>query len=193
MTNSVKDLIKKGRTYRSFRPEKVDRACLEELVDGARLVGCATNRQVLKYRLVTDDAETAGMLEQVRFGGMLNGLHLPPERRYPRAYLVICHDTSVAPEAPFHLMDVGMAAEAIVLEATQRGLGCCLLGSFRPEALHRFLGLPDHLVPKLAIAVGVPDESVRLTELPADGSTAYYRDEAGVHVVPKRPLKDVLL
>jgi len=42
------------------------------------------------------------------------------------------------------------------------------------------------------IALGKPAETVQLVEA-VDGKTTYYRDENGVHYVPKRPLEDILL
>ena len=54
------------------------------------------------------------------------------------------------------------------------------------------LGLPEHIEPKLVIAIGKPAETVVLTEA-VDGKTTYYRDENDVHYVPKRPLEEILL
>ena len=48
---------------------------------------------------------------------------------------------------------------------------------------------------KLVCAFGLPAEEVRLEPLSAspDGSIKYWRDDAGVHHVPKRSLEDVLI
>ena len=45
----------------------------------------------------------------------------------------------------------------------------------------------------LVVALGKPKETVRIVDLPENGSTAYYRDENGVHYVPKRSLDDIIL
>jgi hypothetical protein len=45
----------------------------------------------------------------------------------------------------------------------------------------------------LVIALGYPVEERRIAPVGADGSLRYYRDEAGVHYVPKLSLKDVLV
>ena len=54
------------------------------------------------------------------------------------------------------------------------------------------LSLPENLVPKLILGLGVPDEQVVLTEA-ADGQVKYYRDSEDVHYVPKRPLDEIII
>ena len=55
------------------------------------------------------------------------------------------------------------------------------------------MGLSEGIEPNLVVALGKPAEKVILTEVGADGSTAYYRDENDVHYVPKRRLEDIIL
>ena len=45
----------------------------------------------------------------------------------------------------------------------------------------------------LVIALGMPDETVVLTELKPGESFNYYRDENDVHYVPKRPLDEIII
>ena len=67
-----------------------------------------------------------------------------------------------------------------------------MLGSFDPARLNADFEIPDRYTPLLAIALGKPAETVVLTDA-RDGSLRYYRDEAGIHYVPKRALKEVLI
>ena len=89
--------------------------------------------------------------------------------------------------------DVGIAAQTILLAAVEKGLGGCMIGSFRKPELKSLLGLSEGIEPNLVVALGKPAEKVILTEVGADGSTAYYRDENDVHYVPKRRLEDIIL
>ena len=107
---------------------------------------------------------------------------------------MICLDKSIAPNETAFLRDVGIAAQTILLAATEKGLGGCMIGNFNRAALKELIQLPENVEPNLVVAIGKPAEKVVLTEAGADGNTRYYRDETGtVHFVPKRALKDILL
>ena len=79
-----------------------------------------------------------------------------------------------------------------MLAANERGLGGCIIGSATEEAMADILGLEENIVPKLILALGVPDEKVVLDEA-EDGDTSYYRDAEGVHHAPKRSLNDIII
>jgi hypothetical protein len=68
-----------------------------------------------------------------------------------------------------------------------------MLGAIDRDGIRADLGIDAAYEVLLAIALGAPGERVVLTDLPADGTTAYWRDAAGVHHVPKRALADVLI
>ena len=52
------------------------------------------------------------------------------------------------------------------------------------------LAIPDGL---LVIALGKPAEAVEIEMVGAGGDIRYWRDESGVHHVPKRMLEDLIL
>jgi len=43
------------------------------------------------------------------------------------------------------------------------------------------------------LALGKPKETVKIVDIPENGSVKYYRDQDQVHYVPKRHLEDVLV
>ena len=89
-------------------------------------------------------------------------------------------------------VDEGIAAQTIVLAATQAGYGGCMLHAFNKAGATQALGLEAAgVAPLMVIALGRPAEEVRLE--PLDASPNYWRDEASVHHVPKRSLADVLV
>ena len=55
------------------------------------------------------------------------------------------------------------------------------------------LKLTENLRPLLVIALGKSIEDIRIVEIEECESTDYYRDEAGIHYVPKRKLDDVII
>ena len=187
----LKELVEKNRSYRSFKPNtEIDKSVLLELVDIARKCPAAMNAQPLKYKIVTDKAERGALFSICRFATKL-GIKLPPEGHEPAAYIVICHDKNVSTEKPIFLYDVGIVTQTIMLAATERGLGGCIIGSATEEAMAKVLDLPENIVPKLILALGVPDEKVELVEA-KDSDTSYYR-ENGVHYAPKRKIEDIII
>ena len=119
-------------------------------------------------------------------------MQFPPKGHEPTAFLVICADLSIANCSENTLIDVGIAAQTFLLAATEEGYGGCMFRSFAPDAVRECLGLSASLVPVLVIALGKPDETVKLVELPESASVNYYR-ENGVHCVPKRSLDDLVI
>ena len=171
------------RSYRSFdRSVPLTREELAAFVECARLAPSSRNLQMLKFRLATNPAECAALLPHTRWAALLREL---------RAYIVICADTRLAPDpAPFQ-RDVGICAQCILLAATEAGFGGCMIGSFNPDGVRLALELPGCLPPQLVLALGKPDEAVRLTSPGPDGSIAYFRRD-GVHMVPKRQLEELI-
>ena len=149
------------------------------------------NTQPLKYVIVNGGEIKDKLFATTRWAGKL-GIKLPPEGHEPAAYIVICHDTSIAAERPIFLYDIGIVTETIMLAANERGLGGCIIGSATEEAMKDVLGLDENIVPKLILALGVPDEKVVLAEA-VNGDTSYYRDENGTHYAPKRALEDIII
>ena len=190
---NVKELIKSSRSYRSFDPTAlISREQLTEFVECARFSPSSRNLQALKFRLVTDTDECDKVLANTRWAGLLSHLEIPPKGHAPVAYIVICIDTSLTDTlAPFQ-RDVGICAQSILLAATEAGFGGCMIGNFAANEVKSALNLAEQLAPQLVIALGKPDETVKLVDPAADGSVTYYR-EGGVHYVQKRPLKEIVL
>ncbi len=190
----LKDLILASRSFRSFSPSvRITEEELRTLVDHARVTASSLNLQMLKFRLVTNRDEVAAVQDDVRWAGKIRDIvKLPPDGHGPAAFIVICTDRSVHPAADGFLIDVGIAAEAIMLAATEAGLGGCMMTSFSRETLPSLLSLPAEITPQLVLALGKPDEQVELTEPAPDGDVSYYRED-GIHFVRKRRLDDLIL
>ena len=184
------DLVTRTRSYRRFQQTPVARTTLRALVNLARLSPTGGNLQPLKFFLSHDAATNDAIFPCTAWAGYLTGWGGPAEGERPMAYILICTDTRIKPEAHH---DVGIAAQSIVLGAMEKGLGACMIGSIRQRELRTALRVPDALQVSLVIALGVPGETVALENLGADGGIKYYRDAAGVHHVPKRSLDDLIV
>lgn len=190
----IKDLIKKNRSVRGYDNSRdVTIEELREMVDCARLSASSVNMQPLKYILVNTVDGKARVLKQVSFAAKLSTLKLPHRGSEPMAYIVICQDEQISKSETGFLRDVGIVAQSITLAATELGLGACMLGYFSPDKLRQALDLSENLKPLLVISFGKSVEDIRIVEIEEGESTDYYRDEAGIHYVPKRKLDDLII
>jgi nitroreductase len=187
----IKDLIVKNRSYRRFHQESaVDRQTLRELIELARLSPSAANLQPLKYILSCEPEKNALIFPHLGWAGYLKGWAGPAEGERPSAYIIILGDTEVSRSCG---CDHGIAAQSILLGAAEKGLGGCMIGTVQREELRNALGIPARYEILLVLALGKPAEKVVLETVGADGDIQYWRDEAGVHHVPKRALDDMIL
>lgn len=188
------DLIRKNRSYRSYNKSRaVTEDELRSLVECARFSASGNNRQLLRFLLCASPDRMAQILPCVKWAAALPDWHLPPEGHEPPAAIILCHDTTAAPEPQASARDVGIAAQTILLASAEMGLGGCMIANFAPAKLAEALALPAHLVPVLVIALGEPDEEIILEDAAEGGSVSYYRDENGVHHVPKRTLDELII
>lgn len=187
----IKDLIIKNRSYRRFYQDvPLDREILLDLVDCARLAASARNVQPLKYILTCTREENDLIFPCLAWAGYLKDWPGPQEGEKPAAYIIMLGDTDVSLSFG---SDQGIAAQSILLAATEKGFGGCMVGSIQKAKLAKALDIPDRYEILLVIALGKPKEKVVLEPLPLSGDIKYWRDDEGVHHVPKRGLEEVIL
>ena len=190
----LKDLVLQNRSYRSFDENyRFTQQELVDLVDYARFTASSINRQPLKYVLIWDRETVYQMLPYTFWAKALPNLKLPREGSRPTAFIVICHDLRISSSPHAFLRDIGIVAQTILLAATEKGLGGCMLGGFQEQKIAEFLKLPDYFKPVFVLALGKPSEQIILTEAEISGDTNYYRDLNDIHYVPKRPLDDLII
>ena len=191
----MQDIIKACRSYRRFdESDRIDRKLLTAWVDAARLVASSGNAQPLRYAIVSDERACERVFSCCAWAKALPDWPGPVPGERPSAYVVVCRDNDRTLADTFTAWDEGIAAQTIMLQAVEAGYGGCILGSFKRRSLTQALGIDgDRFKPDLVLALGKPAEKVVVSTISANGATEYWRDEASVHHVPKRPLSDVLL
>lgn len=187
-----RDIVLKTRSYRRFYEEfNVSTETLRELVDLARNTASTVNSQALKYKLVNSKEENEKVFRNLAWAGLLKDWPGPEEGERPSAYIIIMCDLALGCNKHF---DDGIAAQTILLGATEKELGGCMFGSINRKNLADELSIdPEKFSIDLVIALGKPKETVKIVDLPESNSTAYFRDENGVHYVPKRSLDDIII
>jgi nitroreductase len=187
---TVLELVTKSRSYRRFyedRPTSLQQ--LKRLVELARLSPSARNIQPLKFILSHDARKNAAIFSCLAWAGYLKDWPGPEEGERPSAYIIILGDTSLTKDFG---SDHGIAAQSILLGATEMGLGGCMLGNIKRDRLRALLNIPGQYEILLVIALGVPREQVVIDEV-RNGDIKYWRDADRVHHVPKRSRRELIL
>lgn len=189
-----KELVKKNRSFRGYDESyRFTKEQLEDYVDTTRYTASSVNMQPLKYFIAYEKEMVDTIQKMTKWARALPDLDLPYIGKRPTGFIVVCQDTNISPNTERFMKDVGIVAQTILLQATEEGLGGCMIGNFKKEEVMETLKFDDNLVPLLIIALGKPDEEIVITEIPESGSTNYYRDKEDVHYVPKRSLEDILI
>ena len=187
----LRDLIVKNRSYRRFHEEvDINLETLKELVDLGRLSASAKNAQPLKYIPSCDRHKNSIIFPHLVWARFLTNWPGPSEGERPSAYVIILGDTEIS---RFWDYDAGIAAQSVLLGATEKGLGGCMIANINREGLRKALEIPQRYEMLLVLALGKPKEKVVIETVGSDGDTKYWRDSKGVHHVPKRPLDDVII
>ncbi len=187
---TVRELILKNRSCRRFYENKtVPRENLRQWVDLARLSPSASNLQPLKYILSSDAQTNALIFSTLSWAGYLSDWPGPSAGERPAAYIVILADRTI--KYPIDC-DHGIAAQSILLGAVEAGVAGCIVGSIDRPELRRLLNIPSHLEILLVLALGYCREKRIIEEVGKKGDVRYWRDEQGIHHVPKRSLKDII-
>jgi nitroreductase len=187
----LQDLVVRNRSYRRFYEEvDITLETLKELIDLARLSASATNAQPLKYILSCDRHRNSLIFPHLTWARFLTNWPGPSEGERPSAYITIVGDTEIS---RFWDYDAGIAAQSILLGATEKGLGGCMIANIRKDGLRNALKIPPRYEILLVLALGRPREKAVIESVGADGNTRYWRDSEGVHHVPKRLLDDIII
>ncbi len=187
---NLHDLVTRTRSYRRFdESHRVDYPILESLVGLARLSPTGANRQPLKFAIINTPDRCSLLFPSLLWAGYLKDWDGPVPGERPSAYIIILGDKTIAEGFG---VDHGIAAQTIMLGASENGLGGCMIASIRRDNMRKDLGIPDNYEILLVLALGKPIENVILEDI-KDGDVKYWRDESQNHHVPKRKLGDLIL
>jgi nitroreductase len=169
--------VARRRMVRSFRPDPLPAAELDEVLDLARRAPAAGNTAGLSWLVLDSAPDVARYWDATlpperragfRWQGLLRAPALVVLVTDPSAYVARyaepdkartgLGDDAAAWTVPYWWVDAGMAAQNLLLLATDRGWGACLFGLFHHEpSVRRTFGIPDGLRTVATVALGHPD------------------------------------
>jgi len=140
------ETIMKRRSVRSFSDKPVPAESIKKLLEAARWAPSGSNRQPWRF-IVVRDPKRIKLIKMFSEG--LSG--------NPTLVIAICAEDMDM----YTMMDIGITAENIMLEAVELGLGTCAIGSFSEEPVKQLLRIPKELSLVLLMSIGYPDTEPR--------------------------------
>jgi nitroreductase len=187
----IKDLIIRNRSYRRFyQKEAIGADVMLDMIDCARNSASAANLQPLRYLITDNDTTNRTVFSCLRWAGYLSDWQGPEEGEKPSGYIVILGIRGHEKNSHY---DAGIAVQSMLLKAVETGWGGCIFAAIDRERLARELGIPKKMEILLVLALGKPKEKVILHDIDEQDDIRYWRDQEGVHHVPKRRLKDIVI
>lgn len=147
----VFDAIQKRKSIRAYASTPVSKELIERILGAARLAPSAANIQPWYFIVVTDAEKRNRMASSGRFARFL---------KESPVVIVGCGDSKASPK--WHVVDVAIAMQNIVLAATAEGLGTCWVGSFDEGLVKELLKIPEHFKVVALLAMGYPRKKIDL-------------------------------
>lgn len=158
------DVLRKRRMVRNYTDEPVDTEVIERIVAAGQRAPSAGNSQGVVYVVVTEEATrkaigeiageenyVAGGFDRFISGAPVQVIICTSENVYHERY----NEPDKKPEGedeinwpiPYWHTDAGASMMAILLAATDEGLGSAFIGVAEPKQLQDLLGIPDDYLP----------------------------------------------
>lgn len=140
----VLDLIKQRRSIRKYSDIPVEPEKINDIIEAARFAPSATNRQPWRFMVITDKnlikpvvIEALGLINQwaITAPVLIIGCTV-------RSNLLTHYIASSLAGVNYHIMDLAIAMENMVLEAQDIGLSTCWIGWFNEKKIKKLLNIP---------------------------------------------------
>ena len=155
------DLVKTRQSVRNYLSRPVEKEKIDRCLEAARFAPSANNAQAWKF-IVIDEPELKEKLAHKTFSKLISFNRFSLQA--PVLVLLISQRAGIAAKIggmiknkSFELIDVGITAEHFCLQATEEGLGTCMLGWFDETGVKKILHLPKQIRVELIITMGYPE------------------------------------
>ncbi len=143
------EAIKKRKSVRSYEITPIPDDVLMRVLEAGRVAPSASNAQPWHF-IVVKSLEKRAILSKRLFARFL--VESP-------IVLVGCGDR----EKRFHVVDVSIAMQQMVLSATVEGLGTCWIGDFDDKVVHDLFKIPEKYDVVCLLAMGYSHERLDLS------------------------------
>jgi nitroreductase len=149
------DVLKARKSVRSYIDKEVEEAKLMKMLEAARIAPSWANKQCWSYIIIKDKPK----IRELACGLANSWLKKAP------VVVVECgnpKESGSRDGKDYHLVDVAISMEHLVLAATDLGLGTCWIGVFDEVKVKQLLGVPEDIRVIALTPVGyASDEGLR--------------------------------
>jgi len=157
------ELITKRQSERQYDARPVEPDKIMQCIEAARMAPSACNAQPWKF-IVADEPELKKQLATAAAGMGMNKFAFEA----PVIVAIVLENPnamskigSVLKGKEYTLMDIGIAATHFCLQATDLGLGTCIIGWFDEKKVRKLLHIPGKKRIPLLLTVGYSTGEVR--------------------------------
>jgi nitroreductase len=152
------DLILKRQSDRKYSNKPIEKEKLDRIIEAGRMAPSACNAQPWKFIMVTepDLLENVATASSAKLLGMNSFVNQAP------VMIVVVREQpnfsskvgGTIKNKDYSLIDIGIAAANICLQASSEGIGSCIIGWFDEGMIRKLLGIPRAKRVELIITLG---------------------------------------
>lgn len=163
---TIKELINQRQSVRKYTDKPVERQKIDQLIEAVHLSPSACNSQPWRL-IIVDEPELKNKVAAATFSATVAFNKFTREAPVI-AVLVIEKATLIAQiggsikNQEYPMYDIGIAAAHFCLQATELGLGTCMIGWFDETKIKQLLKIPPKRKVGLLITLGYPPEGYKL-------------------------------
>jgi nitroreductase len=154
----ILDLIISRQSDRKYSDQEIEKEKLQRIVEAGRMAPSACNAQPWKF-IVVDDKELVQSVARTASAKLI-GMNAFASKA--QVIIVIVRESAnfsskvgaTIKNRDYSLIDIGIAAENICLQAEAEGIGSCMLGWFDEKELKSILSIPKSKRIELLITLG---------------------------------------
>lgn len=161
-------LVNQRQSIRKYSDQSVEKNKIEKCLEAARLAPSASNSQPWHF-IVVDDAKLKNKIAQETYDNILTFNKFVQQA--PVLIVIVIEKPKLITQIgaalvrrEFPLIDIGIAAEHFCLQATEMGLGTCMVGWFKQKNIKKLLNIPKNKTLGLIITLGYPPKDITLKE-----------------------------
>jgi len=159
-SNDFLEIIKNRQSDRSYVTKPVEKDKIQRIIEAGRLAPSACNAQPWKF-IIVNDQDLKYKIADCTSTKILGINHFTKQAPI---HIVIVEEKanftsnagSLIKDKHFPLIDIGITAQNICLQAEAEGLGTCMIGWFDEKKVKKLLNIPNSKRVPLIITLGYP-------------------------------------